>query len=136
MIGRYGSVRAVSRFHAIMWTVQHLGIPKGFRDYFDYEGYVNATMDTAGFDEEYVIDDATGKLVAYFAWCVSNDIHHRGDIMDVTSLVVAPENDSKELHRYLSERFKFLGKLHGCSWVSRCKHSAGGTVKVYFKEID
>ena len=132
---RFVSVEAVSRFHAIMWTVHHLGVPTGFRDFWDYEGYVNIIMDTAEFEEEYIVDSTTGNLVAYFTWCVSNDIHHKGDIMDVTNLVIDPEFESRELHRFLSGRFKELAELNGLQWVSRCKHDSAGIMKVYFKEV-
>lgn len=133
-MSRFVSVKVVSRLSAIMWTAQHLGVPKGFRGLHDYMGYVEDLMDTGEYDEEYIVDLDTREPVAYFAWCVSNDIHHKGDIFDVASMVIDPDNDSKALRRHLSVRFKELALLNDCKWVSRCKHE-GETMRVYFKEV-
>ncbi len=133
-MSEFTCVEAKNRFRAIRWTVEHLGLPKGFEGHFvGYSLYVDEVMDMSGCREEYVLD-STGKHVAYFAWCVSCDIHHKGDILDVTSVVINPEADSKGLQRFLAKRFKYFAELHDCDWVSRCKHE-GETMRVYFKEV-
>lgn len=133
-MSKFTCVEAKSRSCAIRWTVEHLGLPRGFEGHFeDYSRYVDEIMDMSGCREQYVLD-STGKQVAYFAWCVSCDIHHKGDILDVTSIVINPKEDSKGLRRFLVECFKCFAELHDCDWVSRCKHE-GETMRVYFKEV-
>lgn len=129
----YYSVEATSRFKAVMWTVEHLGLPKGFNGPVGYYLYVNDVMDDAGYEEEYIVD-SYGNQLAYFAWCIGQDVHHKGDILDITSVVVNPNVDAKGVQRFLAKRFKTLAMLNDCQWVSRCKHE-GETLRIYFKEV-
>lgn len=130
---KYTSAEANHRYAAVMWTVDHLGLPKGFNGPVGYSLYVDEVMDNAGYEEEYILD-SEGRPVAYFAWCIGQDIHHKGDILDVTSVVINPHVDAKGLQKFLAKRFKTLAHLNDCQWVSRCKHE-GETLRVYFKEV-
>lgn len=129
----YYSVEAKSRFKAVMWTVEHLGLPKGFDGPVGYYLYVNDVMDNAGYEEEYIVDSC-GNQLAYFAWCIGQDIHHKGDILDITSVVINPDVDATGVQRFLAKRFKTLATLNDCQWLSRCKHE-GETLRIYFKEV-
>lgn len=122
-----------SRFTATMWSLDQLGLPEGFNGPISYSLYVNEIMDKAGLEEEYVLD-SEGNLVAYYAWCISSDLHHKGDVLDVNSVVINPRLKPKGLHKFLAQRFKDLADINDCKWVSRCKHE-DGTVRVFFKEV-
>ncbi|UCS82771.1 host specificity protein [Yersinia phage vB_YenP_Rambo] len=123
----------LSRFTATMWSLDQLGLPKGFNGPISYSLFVNDIMDDSGLEEEYVMD-SDGNLVAYYAWCVSQDLHHKGLILDVNSVVINPSLKPKGLHKFLTKRFKDLAVLNDCNWVSRAKHE-DGTVRVFFKEV-
>lgn len=132
---RYVSHEVHTRFHAVRWVVEAFGIPKGFSGYEEYSDYLNSFVEDSGMFEEYIFDKATGSLVAYFTWCVGTDIHRKGDILDVTQLIVDPSVAPKGLHRFLVERFEELAKVNHCDWVSRCKHE-GSTLRIFYKEIN
>lgn len=133
MSNQFRCVDAENRFKATAWTVEHLGLPKGFNGLVSYSLHVDEVMDAQDNNEEYVVD-SFGNKVAFFSWCVSFDIHRKGDILDVTALVIDPNSDSKSLHRFLAKRFRTLALLNDCKWLSRCKHE-GETVRVFFKEV-
>lgn len=130
----YTSIDSVSRFPATMWTVEHLGVPEGFEGPITYSLHVDEVMDSAGFEEEFVVD-AEGRKVAYFSWCISNDVHRRGDILDVTAVVINPSVEAPHLQRYLAKRFKTLAVNNECQWVSRCVHEADGSIRNVFKRV-
>lgn len=124
---------AKSRFEATMWTVEHLGLPKGFEDLLDYSLHVDEVMDAGGFQEEYIMS-RHGVPVAYLAWFIGSDVHHRGEILSVHSMVIDPEEATKELRMFINRYLHHLAKLNECSWVSRYKHD-GGALRNYFKEV-
>lgn len=130
----YTCVDAISRYSATMWTVDRLGLPEGFPGRVTYALHVDDVMNSAGFSEEYVVD-STGRQVAYFSWCVSNDIHRKGDILDVTAVVIRPGVEAPGLHKFLAKRFKILAELNECQWVSRCVHEPDGSIRNIFKRI-
>lgn len=130
----YTCVDSDSRYLATMWTVKRLGLPDGFAGPVTYSLYVDEIMDSAEYEEVFVLD-SEGRKVAYFSWCVSNDIHHKGDILDITNVVINPDADTVGLQKFLVKRFKTLATLNDCSWVSRCVHEADGSIRNLFKRV-
>lgn len=130
----YTCVDSVSRFPATLWTVQRLGVPEGFPGEITYSLHVDEVMDSAGYEEEFIVD-SEGRKVAYFSWCISNDIHRKGDILDVTAVVINPSVKAPGLQKFLAKRFKALAELNECQWVSRCVHEDDGSIRNIFKRI-
>lgn len=130
----YSCVESESRYIATMWTIARLGLPEGFAGSVTYSLYVDEIMDSAEYEEVFVVD-SEGHKVAYFSWCISNDIHHKGDILDVTNVVINPYEDSLSLRKFLAKRFKTLAELNDCSWVSRCVHEDDGSIRNIFKRV-
>lgn len=124
--------RCVDRSHAIVWTVRHLGIPEGFESFSEYFAYVNSLMDYAEYNETYLMD-SKGEPVAYFAWCLSEDIHHKGTIFDVTNVVIKPGSKCAPT---LWREVHLLALMEGCDWVSRCSHESDGSVKNHFRRVN
>lgn len=121
-----------NREQAIVWTVLQLGLPEGFAHLTEYIDYVNTLMDEAEYDECYVVDDR-GNYCAYFAWCYSADIHHKGSIFDVTNVVVKPgTNCASKVWREIIK----LAREYECEWLSRCSHEADGSIKNHFRRIN
>lgn len=126
-----GPVPVIDRAAAIVWTVEYLGIPEGFSTFSEYADWVDDLMDSTG-DEEYYFKGPDGSLVAYVAVCISNDIHHKGDIFDVTSIVFRPRTSAApQVWRWVYEE----AKRRGCHWVSRCEHNHDGSITNIFKRV-
>lgn len=123
--------KCTERASAIVWTVEHLGLPEGFTTLSDYADYVDELMDDAGY-EEFYFKNAKGYPVAYVALCISNDIHHKGDILDITNIVLKPRSGyAPWVWRWvLAEATR-----RGCQWVSRCEHEHDGSIRNVFKRI-
>lgn len=126
-------VRCKERTLAIVWTFNHLGLPEGFKDFNSWADYVDDLMDEAEYNEYWLLDDE-GYKVAYFAWCLSNDIHHKGCIFDVTNVVVKP-GVSFKVSAALCREIHTLAKANGCEWVSRCVHEDDGSIRNLFKRV-
>lgn len=122
----------IERHLAIQWTVSYLGIPEGF-DKCTYRGWVNRLMDSADYEEWYLVDDL-GSPQAYFAFCISEDIHHRGDIFDVTNVVIKP-NAPPAVNKLLMRTIYNMAKAYKCQWVSRCVHETDGSIRNVFKRV-
>ncbi len=129
----YEVIDCESRFPATIWSVRQLGLPKGFAGEVTYSLYVDEVMDASGLEESFVVD-SQGRKVAYFAWSVGADAHHKGDILDLNSVVINPYVEAPGIQKFLSKHFKTMAKLNDCAWVSRCKHE-DGTLRIYFKEV-
>lgn len=124
-------VPCTNRQRATVWSAMQLGLPEGFAHMQEYIEYVDELMDDAGYEEMWLMD-GSGEYHAYVAWCIGNDAHHKGDIFDVTNIVV--REDSKcayKLWRMLVE----LAKANDCEWISRCTHEADGSVRNLFRRI-
>lgn len=120
------------RQQATLWSASQLGIPEGFASLMDYTDYVDALMDDAGYDEMWLMDD-DGAYHAYVAVCISRDAHHKGDIFDVTNVVIKPGSKcASKLWRLLVD----MAKLNGCQWISRCSHERDGSVRNYYRRIN
>lgn len=124
-------VKCKERTLAEVWTFNHLGLPDGFADLKEWADYVDDLLDEEGLEEYWLIDDA-GYKVAYFSWCYSYDIHHKGAIFDVTNVVVKPGADFK-VSRELARKIHQMAKHHECEWVSRCVHEDDGSVRNIFR---
>lgn len=118
---------------AMVWTFNHLGLPEGFKDFKEWADYTDELMDEAEYSEHWLLDDR-GYKVAYFAWCYSNDIHHKGCIFDVTNVVVKPNADFK-VYSGLTRKIHAMAKAMGCEWVSRCVHEDDGSIRNLFKRV-
>lgn len=116
---------------AVIWTVQHLGLPDGFSHWRDYADYVDALMDRAEYNEVWLLDEY-GTRCAYFAWCLSEDIHHKGTIFDVTNVVIRP---GAKCASKLWRNVYALAQAENCEWVSRCVHNDDGSITNTFKRI-
>lgn len=117
---------------ATIWTIQHLGMPEGFSHWREYADYVDELMDRAEYNEVWLLDD-NGERCAYFAWCLSDDIHHKGTIFDVTNVVIKP--GSKCASKLWREVYG-LAQAEDCEWVSRCSHEDDGSIRNLFRRVN
>ena len=121
----------VDRALAIVWTVEYLGLPEGFSTFSEYADWVDDLMDSAGY-EEFYFKGPDGSTVGYVSVCISNDIHHKGDIFDVTSIVFKPRTATAPMvWRWVYAE----AKRRGCHWVSRCEHNHDGSIRNIFKRV-
>lgn len=119
------------RQQATVWSATQLGLPKGFAHMGEYIEYVDELMDDAGYDEMWLMDDS-GNYVAYVAFCIGRDAHHKGDIFDVTNIVIKQGSScAPKLWRMMIE----LAKANECQWISRCSHEADGSVRNIFRRV-
>lgn len=119
------------RSAAIVWTVEYLGLPEGFHTVSEYADHVDSLMDSAGY-EEYYFRNSNGYPVAYVAVCVSNDIHRKGDIFDVTNIVFKPRDaHAPFVWRWVNDE----ARRRGCEWVSRCEHNRDGSITNLFRRV-
>lgn len=124
-------VKCTDRSYAIIWAVIRQGIPEGFESFDDYSEHCNRVMQESGQDERYVLN-SKGEPIAYLSICISEDMHHKGDIFDITNVISAPYAKlGKEIATWIYK----TAKLNGCSWVSRCKQEDDGSIRNIFKRI-
>lgn len=120
------------RQQATVWSATKLGLPEGFAHMEEYIEYVDSFMDEAGYDEMWLMDDE-GRYHAYVAVCISQDAHHKGDIFDVTSIVIREGSKcAPVLWRMLVE----MAKVNECQWISRSSNEADGSVRNTFRRIN
>ena len=101
------------------FVIQTFGIPDGFSDC-TYREHLKELMGTA---TEYYITDHNGLVLAYVAWNITNDIHRRGDILDVHQLILHPGfRGSRELLREVWTLMKNLAYVNKCDFISHYKH--------------
>lgn len=112
------------------WQVSYRGIPDGFADFSEYANYLDELFETAGYEEMWFIED--GKRVAYAAWCIGMDAHHKGDIFDVTNIVISP---GRKVASKVWKELVELAKLNNCKWISHAKHEADGSLRIIFRRI-
>lgn len=119
------------RHQATVWSATQLGLPSGFAHMQEYIEYVDDLMDDSGYEEMWLMDD-DGSYHAYVAFCLGRDAHHKGDIFDVTNVVIRPgSNCASTLWRMMVD----LAKANDCQWISRCSHEPDGTVRNYYRRI-
>lgn len=123
-----------NRHPAMTWVIERLGIPEGFTDRFEYIDHVYRLMDESDWEEIYVIDQF-GNKVAYFTFCISQDIHRKGDILDITQVVTNPFVEHEGVARYMTALFKELAVYNECQWVSRCVHLPDGSIKNIYRRV-
>lgn len=113
-----------------LWQVHYRGIPEGFKDFNEYADYLDELFETAGYEEMWFIED--GHKVAYAAWCIGMDAHHKGDIFDVTNIVIAP---GRKVANKVWRELVALAKLNDCKWISHAKHEEDGSLRNIFRRI-
>lgn len=117
---------------ATVWSATQLGLPEGFAHMGEYIEYVDSLMDDAGYDEMWLMDDS-GNYHAYVAVCIAQDAHHKGDIFDVSNIVIKEGSScASTLWRMMID----MAKTNGCQWISRCSHEADGSVRNVFRRIN
>lgn len=120
------------RHQATVWSATQLGLPEGFAHIDEYVKYVDELMDDACYEEMWLMDDS-GMYHAYVAFCISQDAHHKGDIFDVTNIVIRQGSScASTLWRMMVD----LAKANECHWISRCSHEDDGSVRNYYRRIN
>lgn len=113
------------------WQVSHRGIPEGFDNFAEYANYLDELFDCAGYEEHWYVNEE-GKREAYVAWCIGMDAHRKGDIFDVTNIVVKP---GSKCGPRLWREMVALARANGCQWISRCSHMEDGSMKYIYRRI-
>lgn len=111
------------RLKAVVWAVETFGLPEGFSDLTDYHYHVNKLMDDQEFEEYYL--EWNGSYVAHVSLCVSNDVHHKGDILSVINVTYRPGFSDRAFSKALVRFIHDVAIDNGCQWVSKCKRMKG-----------
>lgn len=124
--------KVVERTLLYTWQVHYRGIPEGFDSFNAYADHLDELFDNAGYEEMWFVDPDSGRRVAYAAWFIGMDAHHKGDIFDVTNIVIAPgQKVSRKVWRELVD----LARLNDCQWISHAKHEHDGSIRNIFRRI-
>lgn len=121
---------AFSRERAIFWTHERLGTPHGFDNYKEWSEWVNEVLNDSDLHQEYIYDEHTP--VGFWAYQYGNSIHHKGRVLDIQMLVLAPHRrDSRKVWKEILR----VAKLNKFSWVARRQHQPDGSIKTIYTEV-
>jgi len=118
------------RLMPIYWTIHRLGLPKGFKDTFEWTQWITDVLDSSGLDEEFI--QVGGISQGYLAYQEGYCIHHKGKVLDIQMLVLSPYcKETRQVWKSILES----AKRNGYSWVARRQHQPDGSIKTIFTEV-
>lgn len=101
------------------FVIETFGVPDGFTES-EYREYLFGLMQCA---HEYYIVDNSYNILAYIAYNVSNDIHRKGDILDVHQLIINPAHrERKAVIKSVWKLIKTVATINKCDFISHYKH--------------
>lgn len=122
------------RLIPMAWALKRLGVPPGFKDASDWRLWVMDVLDDAGLTEEWliIVNDTFSALRGYIAYQEGYCIHHKGKVLDIQMLVLAPHcRETRQVWKSILES----AKRNGYSWVARRQHQPDGSIKTIFTEV-
>lgn len=115
---------------AIVWTFVRLSAPEGFKTYAEWRDWTNKVLDGADLREEWILNN--DEPIGYFAYQDGYCIHHKGKLLDLQMLVLAPH--SRDTRQVWKEILR-VANSGGYSWVARRQHQPNGSISTIFTEV-
>lgn len=113
-----------------MWLFSRRPDLEGFESYEEKADWTNKVLDGADLHEEWILNN--DAPIGYFAYQDGYCIHHKGKLLDLQMLVLAPH--SRDTRQVWKEILR-VAKSGGYSWVARRQHQPNGSISTIFTEV-